>query len=170
MVKEPGIRTTWEENSPDSLVNQSIHCILHNPETIFYAIDVTRLRRRHKTTSTTKVTRKRSLKVVEHEDQISDKRPRLCVRETHSVHSEQHGEKPSIHLRLHPYIHLPAEIYEKLLATMYDVGFDLNDSVLTAFGDPSTSRLRRVHLRHSSTVTDFGLTALLKVSEPLFLG
>ena len=58
----------------------------------------------------------------------------------------------------------------QLLATMFDVGFDLNDSVLTAFGDPSTSRLRRVHLRHSSTVTDFGLTALLKVSEPLFLG
>ena len=48
---------------------------------------------------------------------------------------------------------------------MYDVGFDLNDTVPTAFSDSSTSRLRRVHLRHSSTVTDFGLTALLKVSE-----
>ena len=74
MVKEPGIRTTWEENSPDSLVNQSIQCILRNPETIFYAIGVTRPRRRHKTTSTIKGTRKRSLEIVEHEDQVSDKR------------------------------------------------------------------------------------------------
>ena len=49
---------------------------------------------------------------------------------------------------------------------MHDEGFDLNDCVLTAFGDPTTSRLRRLHLRHS-TVTDLGLRALLKVSEPI---
>ena len=49
---------------------------------------------------------------------------------------------------------------------MHDEGFDLNDCVLTAFGDPTTSRLRRLHLRHS-TVTDLGLRALLKVSKPI---
>ena len=50
-----------------------------------------------------------------------------------------------------------------MLTMLHDEGFDLNDCVLTAFGDPSTSRLRRVNLRQS-TVTDLGLTALLKVS------
>ena len=45
---------------------------------------------------------------------------------------------------------------------LHDEGFDLNDCVLSAFGDESTSRIRRLHLRHS-TVTDLGLKAVLKV-------
>ena len=50
----------------------------------------------------------------------------------------------------------------QLLTVLHDEGFDLNDCVLTAFGDESTSRIRRLHLRHS-TVTDLGLKAVLKV-------
>ena len=50
----------------------------------------------------------------------------------------------------------------QLLTVLHDEGFDLNDCVLTAFGDESTSKIRRLHLRHS-TVTDLGLKAVLKV-------
>ena len=45
---------------------------------------------------------------------------------------------------------------------LHDEGYDLNDCVLTAFGNPLNCRIRRLRLRHSS-VTDHGLKKLLKV-------
>ena len=165
MITSRGIRTVWEENSPDSLVDLAARCVLRNPETLFYAIDVTRVRRRggsvESVTERSPFTRSGKWEVTEHEDRVSDKGPRLYERETHSVNYEQNGAQPPIHLRLRPEHQLPIEICEQLLSVLHDEGFDLNDCVLTAFGDPSTSRLRRVHLRHS-TLTDLGLKALLK--------
>ena len=67
-----GVRTVWEENSPSSLVDLSVRCILHNPSILFYAIDVTRVRRRGTITSCD-INARASRDVVEHEDQISDK-------------------------------------------------------------------------------------------------
>ena len=72
IMNATGIRTVWEENSPDSLVDLSARCILRNPSILFYAIDVTRVRRRGTITSSdinTIIARD----VVEHEDEISEK-------------------------------------------------------------------------------------------------
>ena len=50
---------------------------------------------------------------------------------------------------------------------LHNEGYDLNDCVLAAFGNPLNNRLRRLQLRHS-TLTDHGLKALLKVSRMIF--
>ena len=154
------IRTFWEGNSPDSLLDLSIQCLLRNPAILFYAIDVTREPRRGTRGASAHSRKEIAEKVTEHEDQISEKGPRLYERKTHTVYYEQNGARPPIHLRLHSHHQLPAEVCEKLLTMMHDEGFDLNDSVLTAFGNTSTSRISNVHLRHS-TVSDLGLKSLL---------
>ena len=46
MITTRGIKTIWESNSPDQLVDLAARCILRNPKTLFYAIDVTRTKRR----------------------------------------------------------------------------------------------------------------------------
>ena len=68
-----GIQTIWEDNSPPPLVDLSIRCLLHNPATLFYAIDVTRVRRRRTASLSSGVLRSPSWEVVEHEEQISKK-------------------------------------------------------------------------------------------------
>ena len=50
---------------------------------------------------------------------------------------------------------------------LHNEGYDLNDCVLAAFGNPLNNRLRRLQLRHS-TLTDHGLKALLKVGTMIF--
>ena len=50
---------------------------------------------------------------------------------------------------------------------LHHEGYDLNDCVLAAFGNPLNNRLRRLQLRHS-TLTDHGLKALLKVGRMIF--
>ena len=78
IMNATGIRTVWEENSPDTLVDLSARCILRNPSILFYAIDVTRLRRRGTITSSD-INTLISRDVVEHEDQISDKGRQLSI-------------------------------------------------------------------------------------------
>ena len=50
---------------------------------------------------------------------------------------------------------------------LHNEGYDLNDCVLAAFGNPLNNRLRRLQLRHS-TLTDHGLKALIKVGTMIF--
>ena len=50
---------------------------------------------------------------------------------------------------------------------LHNEGYDLNDCVLAAFGNPLNNRLRRLQLRQS-TLNDHGLKALLKVGTMKF--
>ena len=62
---------------------------------------------------------------------------------------------------LRPGLHLPSDVCEKLLGTLYDLGLDLDDRIVRALTRPdSLFRLQRLNLRYSS-VSDEGLTALL---------
>ena len=140
-----------EEIAPYSLENLSIKYILQNPGIIFYAIDDTQ----------------KQGTCNNNQQKFSQIRPKLKKRKTHSIEYEESrpvgdGNKhPTFQLHLHPAASgLPGQSYENILETLNDEGFELNDSVIAAFGDRSTSRLCSVQLRNSS-ITDFGLRKLL---------
>jgi len=148
-----GVCTVWEDNSPDSLVDLSAQCVLRNPQTLFA------------------------------DDIAPSEVPRLAKRSdsagrrdsAHALHSrcgddcsDGMGDSfkqwlpPHLQtLRLHPGLHLPADVCEKLLSTLYDLGLDLDDRIVRALTRAdSLFRLARLNLRYSS-VSDDGLTALL---------
>ena len=140
-----------EEIAPYSLENLSIKYILQNPGIIFYAIDDIQ----------------KQGTCNNNQQKFSQIRPKLKKRKTHSIEYEESrpvgdgNKRPSFQLHLHPAASgLPGQIYENILETLNDEGFELNDSVIAAFGDRTTSRLRSVQLRNSS-ITDFGLRKLL---------
>ena len=76
MTNQGGIPTIWEENSPDPLVDLAVRCLLRNPSTLFYAIDITRTLKNGSLDSDTDIpyhTRKGTWDIIEHEDRISKK-------------------------------------------------------------------------------------------------
>ena len=76
MMITKGIRTIWEEDSPEPLVDLAVRCLLSNPSTLFYAIDITRTNSGGSIDSVTDSpsrTRKGPWDIVEHEDRISEK-------------------------------------------------------------------------------------------------
>ena len=136
MITTRGIKTIWESNSPDQLVDLAARCILRNPKTLFYAIDVTRTKRRAGSvvnSTSSPSTRSGKWEVTEHADRISEKSPRLYERGTHSMNYEDNGAQPPIHLRLLPDIQLPIEICEKLLGMLYDEGNLIYSTLMFCF-------------------------------------
>ena len=72
MMNANGIRTAWECNSPETLVDSSIRSILHHPSILFYAIEVSRSDQSI-LSRTNRKSQKGRLHVVEHDDCISKK-------------------------------------------------------------------------------------------------
>ena len=70
MMNANGIRTAWECNSPETLVDSSIRSILHHPSILFYAIEVSRSDQ-SLVSRTNRKSKKGRLNVVEHDDCIS---------------------------------------------------------------------------------------------------
>ena len=72
MMNANGIRTAWDCNSPETLVDLSIRSILHHPSILFYAIEVSRSDQ-SLLSRTNRKSKKGRLHVVEHDDCISKK-------------------------------------------------------------------------------------------------
>merc|ERR1719167_839960 len=84
---------------------------------------------------------------------------------THSLNYND-GTQEQVELHLHRDIcigkYLSIEgVCEKILEMLQHMGYDLNDSVCTAFSNPLNNRLRRLKLRHSA-MTNQGFKKLLK--------
>ena len=91
----------------------------------------------------------------------SDSAGSNVVLQEQSLRTEADQPSPLPALKLRSGVHLPTDLCDKLLSTLNDLGLDLDDRIVEAFGSSLTRcRLRRLNLCYSS-VTDTALCRLL---------
>ena len=142
-----------EKSSPDALTDQIIRFLLVNPSSVFFQVTKDFSSGDEKQTgfrlSCLKKGKTHNINYYDHEDRDS------------IIHQMLVESQSKLYLRLHPSncLPLPEQIYHQIFTRTIDEGFDLNDYLVAAFGDPTKCLLRTVKLRNS-TLTDDGLREL----------
>ena len=132
-----------EKSSPDALTDQIIRFLLVNPSSVFFQVTKDFSSGDEKETgfrlSCLKKGKTHDINYYDHEDRDS-------------IHHQMNVESQSkLYLRLRPSncLPLPEQIYQQIFTRTIDEGFDLNDYLVAAFGDPTKCLLRTVKLRNS---------------------
>ena len=181
-----GVRTVWEKNSPDPLVDLAARCVLAHPECLF-AIgrdvdddepkeeDVFNGRELSSNPSTSSVgsaTASADLQVESTAplsstgstvklsvETVLDRGGGAIPPADNSARRKSTDRDESRRFVLREGLRLPAEICETLFAIIHEEGLDLEDNFAIAFSNPGKSRIKSVDLSGSS-LTDRGFEAL----------
>ena len=146
-----------KKSSPDALTDQIVRFLLVNPSRIFYQIT------KNISTGDEKETGFKLAFLKEgktHDINYYDHEDRESILHRMNVESQL---KLYLRLRQSDCLPLPEQIYQQIFTRTIEEGFDLNDYIVAAFGDPTKCLLRTVKLRNSS-LTDDGLRELCNQS------